>query len=198
MKLKHNLIIALAMFSLSCGVDSKTGTTPTDALSIIHSRKSVRSFTEQSVDREMLVDIIKAGMAAPTGMDRRPWEFIIVEDSALLNQMAEGLPNAKFLVASPAAIVVCGNMNQDMGGSSYWYLDCSAATQNILLAIEAMGLGGTWTGVYPSEDRMKVVSDALNLPEHIGALCVIPIGYPTGHETPKDKYNADKIHINKW
>ena len=198
MKLKQSLIMALSVLSVSCVADSDGNSTSKDALSTIHSRKSVRSFTDQSVDKSILIDIVKAGMAAPSGMDRRPWEFVIVEDRATLNKMADSLPYAKMLVASPAAIVVCGNIDQDMGGSFYWYLDCSAAAQNILLATEAMGLGGTWTAAYPYEDRMRVVSDALNLPENIRALCVIPIGYPTGHESPKDKFNAAKIHFDKW
>lgn len=198
MSFKYIIITIFTIFAISCGVDRDTESDRKETLDVIHSRKSVRSFTDQAVDREKLVEIVKAGMAAPSGMDRRPWEFIIVEDTATLNKLAEGLPYAKMLTNSPAAIIVCGNMDKDLGGSFYWYLDCSAASQNILLAVEAMGLGATWTAAYPYEDRMKVVSDVLNLPEHIGALCVIPIGYPTGVETPKNKYNADKIHINKW
>lgn len=198
MKLNRIIIIAFAVLTVSCAAESDAVSETNETLRTIHSRKSVRSFSPKTVDRDILIEIIKAGMAAPSAVDRRPWEFIIVEDRATLNKMAEGLPFAKMLKESPAAIVVCGNMDRDMGGSSYWYFDCSAATQNILLATEALGLGAVWTAVYPVEKRMNIVKEAVNLPDHIGALCVIPIGYPRGKEKPKDKYDAAKIHIEKW
>ena len=198
MRLKHILIVALSIFAVSCVTESGVDTTPKETISTIHSRKSVRTFTDQSVDRELLIEIVRAGMAAPSSMDRRPWEFIIVDDRAILNLMAGRLPYAKMLVEAPVAIVVCGNTNPNMGGSSNWYLDCSAAAQNILLATEALGLGGRWTAAFPYQERMTVVGDALDLPENIEALCVIPIGHPTGAEKPKDKYNAEKIRFNRW
>ena len=77
-------------------------------------------------------------------------------------------------------------------------LDCSTAAQNILLAAESMGLGAVWTAAYPYPERMQVVRDALQLPEHIIPLTVIPLGYPTGQEKPKNKFNEQQIHYNKW
>lgn len=198
MKLKHYFTVASALFLLSCTTVGDAVTTNKDAITTIHSRKSVRTYTDQSVDRAILTDIVKAGMAAPSGMDRRPWEFVIVDNREILDKLSEGSPYAKMLLTAPAAIIVCGNMDEATGGSFYWYLDCSAAAQNILLATEAMGLGGTWTAAYPYEERMNIIREAVNLPSNIGALCVIPIGYPTGKEMPKNKYNEAKIHINKW
>ena len=163
-------------------------------MEFILSRKSVRHYTEEAVSMELLVDVIKAGMSAPSGKNTKPWEFAIVTDRKILDLMAENLPYAKMLFKASAAIVVMGDVDK----SSYWYLDCSAATQNILLAIEAKGLGGVWTATFPYEDRMKVVEEALNLPSNIKSLCVIPVGYPTGKEKVRDKFNPDQIHINKW
>lgn len=108
--------------------------------------------------------------------------------------MAEELPTAKMLSQAPMAIVVCG----DTIRSSYWYLDCSAATENILLAAEAMELGGVWTAAYPYRDRMATVIKNTNMPAQVLPLAVIPIGYPMGNHSVKDKYDEKKIHMNKW
>ena len=133
-------------------------------------------------------------MAAPSGKDMRPWEFIVVDDRATLDSMAVALPYAKMLKNAPVAIIVCGNVER----SSYWYLDCSAATQNILLAAEALGLGAVWTATYPYPDRMEVVRECVGLPDQIKSLCVIPIGYPAMPHQPKDKWDETRIHYNKW
>ena len=138
--------------------------------------------------------MVKAGMAAPSGMDRRPWEFVVVTDREALDSMAAKLPYAKMLTNAPLAIVVCG----DTTLSSYWYLDCSAATQNVLLAAEALGLGAVWTAAYPYEDRIDVVRQNTGLPENIVPLCVIPIGYPDGPQKAKDKFDPQRVHRNKY
>ena len=88
----------------------------------------------------------------------------------------------------------CGNQEK----SSYWYLDCSAAAQNILLAAEALGLGGVWTAAYPYDDRMQAVKEAVGLPDDVLPLNVIPIGYPDGEQKVKDKYDTSKVHFNGW
>ena len=150
-------------------------------LKIIHERKSVRSFTEQP---------------APTGKNMQPWKFIVIDDKEAMTQLSEQLPYAKMLKEAQAAVIVCGDMSvvDDNGKpSTNWVMDCSAATENLLLAAEAMGLGAVWTGVYPYEERLEAVKKAFNLPENI-----IPIGYPKGEQHPKDKYKPDNIHYNGW
>lgn len=82
--------------------------------------------------------------------------------------------------------------------SSYWYLDCSAAAENILLAAHSLGLGGVWTAAYPYAERMEAVRSNLALPEGILPLCVIPIGYPAAVGEPKRKFDAGRIHYNGW
>lgn len=163
-------------------------------LETIFARTSVRNYTEQPVSQDDLVTLVKAGMAAPTGRDIRPWEFVVITDRATLDSLSAKLPYAKMLVKAPAAIAVLGNVNQ----SSYWYLDCAAATENILLAAQSLGLGAVWTATYPYDDRMKVVSDQLQLPDSIQSLCIIPVGYPKGNTKPKDKWTETKVHYNKW
>ena len=164
-------------------------------------RKSVRAYTDRAVSHEQLDTLIRAAMAAPTGRDMRPWHFIVLEGRHQLSPLAKQLPYAKMLAEAQAAVVVCGDMSvtdKEGNPSRNWTFDCSAATENLLLQAEAMGLGAVWTGVYPYEERQTAVSQALQLPEHIIPLNLIPIGYPKGDPQPKDKYNADNVHFNGW
>lgn len=190
------LITICSITFMSCSQkDEKQITKKEATLSAIYNRKSVRRFIkDRPVSNEDVQALIKAGMSAPSGKDTRPWEFVIINDRSILDKMAEELPTAKMLSQAPMAIVVCG----DTIRSSYWYLDCSAATENILLAAEAMELGGVWTAAYPYRDRMATVIKHTNMPAQVLPLAVIPIGYPMGNHSVKDKYDEKKIHMNKW
>ena len=167
----------------------------------IHSRKSVRSYTAEPVRRSQLDTLVRAAMAAPTGRDMRPWQFVIVDDKALMDSLAAQLPYAKMLAEAQAAIVVCGDLSvtDDKGNpSTNWAFDCSAATENLLLAAEGMGLGAVWTGVHPYPERVEAVRIALGLPDQIEPFCLVPIGWPKGDPQPKDKYNPERVHYNGW
>lgn len=165
----------------------------------LHSRKSVRKFTSQAVSDSDLVMLVKAGMAAPSGHDARPWQFIIIKNKETMKKLRSKLEWARGLDGSTAAIVVCGDMSMVKPiNKEFWITDASAATENILLAIEAMGLGGVWSTLYPGEDRMQHAREVLGLPAHVMPLCVIPIGYPTGVEKAKNKYNPAQLHWEKW
>ncbi len=178
-----------------CELENKEGMlNRKDALDVIFSRKSVRKYLSQPVEKEKVELLLKAGMSAPSGKDVRPWEFVVVEDRAVLDAMAEGLPYAKMLKDVSLAIVICGDVTK----SSYWYVDCSAVAQNILLAAEALGLGAVWTAAYPYQERMDVVRKYTGLPENIETLCVIPVGYPAKPYVAKDKWDDSKVHCNKW
>lgn len=158
-------------------------------------RKSVRSYrSDMPVEKEKVENLLRAGMAAPSGKDKRPWEFIVVDERELLDSLAAHLPYAKMLTSAPMAIVVCGDETK----SDYWYLDCSTAAENMLLAAEAQGLGAVWTATYPYRERMEVVSRFLHTPSQVKSLCVIPVGYPMGGQEPKDKWDESRIHYNKW
>jgi len=165
------------------------------ALSVIHSRKSVRNFVpDKPVSEENIQKIVRAGMAAPSGRDLRPWEIVVINDRETMDMLAAQLPYAKMLETATLAIVVCGDTTR----SHLWVYDCSAVTQNILLAVEALGLGAVWTAAHPYEDRMSAVANAVGLPAHVLPLAVIPIGYPNGDFEPKEKFDETKVHFNKW
>lgn len=165
-----------------------------DAITVIHNRKSVRSYTEDNVTREQLEILLRAGMAAPTAGNRQPWHFIAIEDRDLLKNLTNYLPFGQMLDHAAAAIVVCGDLSRvNLDGPEYWVQDCSAATQNILLAAEAIGLGAVWIGVYPSEERTEDLIVALELEENHIPLSVISIGYPDGEHEPKNKWDPEKV-----
>ena len=169
-------------------------------LDTIHSRSSIRKFSTAPLERVQIEEIVRAGMAAPTAGNRQPWAFIAVDDASVLSDLAAGLPYAKFAANAPAAILVCGDLSKAFDGveESLWIQDCSAACQNILLACHAMGLGATWTAIYPLEDRVTLVRHALNLPDHIVPLSLIPVGVPDQKAVIKDKWNADLLHWQRW
>jgi nitroreductase len=167
------------------------------ALSVIYGRKSVRSFKDgdKAIPKETLDAIIKAAFAAPSAVNLQPWHFIVINKRDILDALGDALPYAKMLYSASAAIVVCADTQIS---ELYWEVDCAAATQNILLAVEAVGLGAVWTAVYPQEERVFLVKKLLNLPENTIPLNVIPIGYPKSTNRAKDKYKAQKVHITGW
>lgn len=187
--------IALLYITTGCSNNTSTNEDTNQTLETIFNRKSVRRYTTQPVGKDKLEMLVRAGMAAPSSKDRRPWEFIIVTDRELLDTLGNGLPLARMLKETQQAIVVCGDT---IKSSNAWFLDCSAAAQNILLAAQSMGLGGVWTAAFPYPDRMKIIQETLKLPDNILPLTIIPIGYPEGQEKPKDKFNAKQIHYNKF
>lgn len=187
--------IALLYITTGCSNNTSTNEDTNQTLETIFNRKSVRKYTTQPVGKDKLEMLVRAGMAAPSSKDRRPWEFIIVTDRELLDTLGNGLPLARMLKETQQAIVVCGDT---VKSSNAWFLDCSAAAQNILLAAQSMGLGGVWTAAFPYPDRMKIIQETLKLPDNILPLTIIPIGYPEGQEKPKDKFNAKQIHYNKF
>ena len=167
----------------------------------IAARTSIRKFDpSKPVSDADIEKILKAGMCAPSAMDRRPWEFIVVRDKAKLAALGSRLPYSRCGNGAQVAIVVCGNLDNGLPGrgKEYWIHDCSAATMNILLAAKGLGLGAVWTGVYPGEDRVAVVREVLSIPAGYAPLNVIPLGYPAEDPPPKDKWNPAKVHHDTW
>lgn len=170
-----------------------------DALTVIKERKSVRSYTGEEVSKKDIDKILHAAMAAPAAIHMLPWKFIVVTDKTILKTLADGLPFAKMLPAAGTGIVVCAVPEEAaLSSKEFAILDCTCATENILLAAEALGLGAVWTAVYPNESLMDFVRNTLSIPKNIIPLNVIPVGYPAGEEKAQDKYEAKNIHWEKW
>ncbi len=166
------------------------------ALEAIHTRTSIRSYTDEAVTSEQIEYLLRAAMAAPSSRNVQPWLFYVVSEKATLKELGAALPFAKMLDHTPLAIVVCGDItkgNPNPEQVNNWIMDCSAATQNLLLAAQSMGLGAVWTGVYPYHDRISAVKAILDLPEHLIPLNVIPVGHPAVKPEPKDKWDPEKV-----
>lgn len=199
------LMILAAVVLTGCNCDKTETTTEKtekemNALEVIMTRTSIRSFTDQVVAPETIETLLRAGMAAPTAVNAQPWHFVVVNDRAKLDELAGNGRQSKMLQESTLAIVVCGNMDKAMQGpgQAFWIQDCSAATENILLAAHALGLGAVWTGCYPIEERMATVSQVLGLPENIVPLSVIVMGYPAETPQPKDKWKPENVSYNEY
>lgn len=192
--------LAGAAFASCCGGDGDGGSNSEAAIETIMTRTSIRAFTDREVTGETIETLLRAGMAAPSAVNRQPWAFVVVSGRENLDRLAAVHPNARMLTTAQAAIVVCGDMTKALEGSAreYWVQDASAATENILLAAHALGLGAVWTGVYPNEERVAAVAEVLELPSYIVPLCVIPMGYPAENPSPKDKWNPQNVHYGKW
>lgn len=171
-----------------------------DVLTVIHQRKSVRTYTKDPVGLTELHELVRAGFAAPTAANARPWAFVVVTDRAKLDALADAMPYGKMLKKAPAAIAVCGVSSAFRPGETreMWVQDCSAAAENILLAAEGTGLGAVWLGVYPYKDRSASVRSILKLPEDIVPFCLISIGRPAGVEKPKNKYDPSRLFFQQW
>lgn len=176
-------------------------------LSTILSRTSIRHFTGEKLSEEKIETLLHAAMAAPSSMNLQPWHFIIIDDEALIKQMIEVLPYAKMLSEAGCGIVVCGdtsvydriNRHDLEDNTLYWVQDTSAASENILLAAYAMGLGAVWTGIFPLENRISKISKLLHLPTNIVPLNIIAAGHPLATTSKvKEKWNPEKIHHNSF
>lgn len=198
-----NVVLAIAVVLLGIKLNSNNteAAGKEDAvLQNIATRTSIRAYQDKKVEKEKVDKMLRAGMAAPTAMNKQPWHFVVVDSRQVLDALSAANPHATMLKEAPLAIVVCGDMDKtiDGGGKDFWIQDCSAVTENILLAAHAMGLGAVWTGVYPAEDRCQAISKVLGLPETIIPLSCIVIGYPGENPQPKDKFKEDNISYNRY
>jgi nitroreductase len=165
-----------------------------DILDVIFSRRSIRAYQDRKVEREILVKLLQAAMAAPTAANAQPWEFIVVDEADSLEKLKENLPFGKY--NTPSAIVVCGNPNlaNNSAGKMFWVQDCSAAVENILIAAAGMELGTVWIGIFPLESRVEAVRKVLNIPEDVTPLGAIYVGYPAEHKEPRTQYDEHRVH----
>ncbi|MBO6170110.1 MAG: nitroreductase family protein [Bacteroidales bacterium] len=193
----------MAMTVASCCNAPDTAQSARDAvLENIAARKSVRSYTSEPVSDADVETLLRAAMAAPSARNLQPWEFIVLNDRDTLDALAAKLRHAKMLQGAPLAIVVCAettmtNREGEVVENIFWEQDASAATENLLLAAEALGLGAVWTSASDPE-RSAIIKEALGIKGTVKPLCVVPIGHPAGETAPKDKWKPEKIHWNRW
>lgn len=167
------------------------------------SRRSVRKYTDQPVSREIISKLITAAQYAPSAHNTRPWHFLVIEDQEVLKQMRHIQRSASFAENAPLAIIVCGDTEQafhrEKEGWTYVDIDCSAATQNILLAAHAQGLGACWCGATPMTKPIEGLKELFNLPENIKPFSIVVIGYPDeAPKQPEGREDSSRIHWGKW
>lgn len=166
-----------------------------DVKEVLQKRRSIRKYTEDPVSAEQIDELMHAAMSGPSACNKTPWEFFVVTNSEVLGKLREAARYSN--IKAPLAIVVCGNISRalPMQLSPFWIQDCSAATENILLAATDMGLGSVWCGIHPQKRAEKKVSDILGLSQKQVPLNIIYIGHPDEEQPPRDQYKKKNIHF---
>ncbi len=168
-----------------------------DALEAIFTRRSIRLYTAKQVSHDAVTDVLRAAMSAPSAGNERPWHFIVLSDSAIFEKIMAFHPYAAMLKHARVAVLVCGDTTLERH-AGYWVLDCAAATENMLIAAHAKGLGAVWCGVYPTPDRVENFRKLLSLPDAVVPFSLIPLGFPDEARTAADRFDASRVHENKW
>ncbi|MCD8303786.1 MAG: nitroreductase family protein [Prevotellaceae bacterium] len=207
MKRTKNIIIALLCLAVAALLIKvclfpkvKTSEEGREVLTAIATRTSVRAYTPEEVGRDTVETLLRAAMAAPTAGNLQPWRFVVITDRAILDSVPRRIDTARMLASAPLAIVVCGDLGSTFEGEGqdYWVQDASAATENLLLAAHALGLGAVWCGVHPIEERVTFMRELLRLPPNLVPLNIIAIGHPDEQPEPKDKWKPGNIRLQTW
>ncbi len=166
-----------------------------ELLKALQKRRSVRKFTEEIVSKEDIDILMHAAMSGPSACNARPWEFYVIESETTLQNLHKATKYTN--MNAPLAIVVCGNLSRALPAplTDFWVQDCSAATENILLAATDIGLGAVWCGIYPNDKAVANVKIALGLPEEHIPLNIILVGHPDQFPEPRDQYDEKRVHI---
>lgn len=168
-----------------------------DALEAILSRRSIRKYQDRPVPEEVVQQLLEAGMSAPTARNMKPWYFLVINERVILDAIVGFHPYAAMLREAPLAILVCGDREAEpMDG--FLSQNCSAATENILLAAHALGLGAVWLGIYPRQERIEAIRQLIGLPELVLPVTLIAVGYPAEEKKTRNRYDRSKVRYNRW
>jgi nitroreductase len=168
-----------------------------DAMTAILTRRSVRQYIDKPVPEGVIQEILKAATSAPSAGNQQPWHFIVITDRVVLDQIPNVHPYSGMLKQASLAILTCGSLELEKH-EGFWVQDCSAATQNILLAARALGLGAVWLGVYPRTERVIGLRRLLGIPDNVIPLSLASIGYSDVQQASVDRYKSDRIHRDSW
>ncbi len=166
----------------------------TSCLEVIKNRTSIRQYTDQPVEKEKIDQLLRAGLAAPSAMNKQPWKIVALTNKEKIKELADSTGKPP-IAKSTLTIIVCGDMTKTSGNADdlWWTEDCGAVTENVLLAATAQGLGAVWCGTWPDPNRYNKARQVLGLPENLVPYSMIAIGYPDENPTPKDKFTEDNI-----
>lgn len=166
-------------------------------MDIIATRRSIRKYTARSLTQDEIEQILRAGMSAPSAMNQRPWRFIVVTEREILNTLAGMKTHAQMLLHAPAAFVVCAETS-NLPAPAMWVQDCGACTENMLLKITELDLGGVWLGTYPRPEQVAYARKVLELPETVEPFAIIACGEPDETRPPVERYQPEFVHYQKW
>ena len=168
-------------------------------MDIINNRRSVRKYKSVPIEAKKIDNMLRAAMQAPSAANQQPWEFLVIQEAEALKKLAEIGAHAAPVENAAAAFVLLADETR-IRFPEFWQQDMAAATQNLLLEAAEMGIGCVWTGCAPDEDRMAFVRNLYDLPDEILPFCVIAAGYPADEHGNRfvDRYNADRIHYDKY
>jgi len=168
-----------------------------DAIQAVMSRRSIRRYTQQEVSEDTVRQLLEAAMNAPSAGNEQPWQFVVIRQRRILDAIPSIHPYSQMLKEASLGIVVCGDLSLEVY-KGFWVQDCSAATQNILIAAHALGLGAVWLAFYPFEDRVAGLRRMLSLPEQIIPLSMVSVGWPGEKKGPAARYRQDRVHFDRW
>ncbi|MEI6795491.1 MAG: nitroreductase family protein [Methanomassiliicoccales archaeon] len=163
---------------------------------ILH-RRSIRKYTQENVSESDELSLLEAAMTAPSAGNERPWHFVMVRERARLDAIAAFQPHSHMLKEAPLAILVCGDTSQEMY-PGFWPQDCAAATENILITAQDLGLGACWLGIYPVEERIKAMREYMGIPPHVIPFCLISIGHPGEKKNGASRFDPARVHTEAW
>jgi nitroreductase len=169
-----------------------------DLLDAIFTRRSVRRFSSKKVSAANIEVILKAAMSAPSAHNEQPWQFLVITERELLDQISKVHPYAKMCLEAPLAIIPCVDLSLHDYSDAFWVQDLSAAAQNILLTARALDLGAVWLGVYPNKKIVSAIAQMFELPKDVIPLNIIPIGHTDVVQSKTNPCSAGKVHNNKW
>jgi nitroreductase len=170
---------------------------PAPADDPVLTRRSVRKYAPEPVTDAEVERLLRAAMAAPSAGDQRPWHFVVLRDRATLRAITAVHPYARMLAEAPLAIVVCADPRLEKW-PEFWTQDCAAATENVLVEAEALGLGAVWLGVHPLPERVDGLRRLLGAPDHVVPFAVVAVGRPAQRKPPPDRFDPDRVHGERW
>jgi len=168
-----------------------------EGLKLLLTRRSIRKYTDEPVSDADVENVLRAAMAAPSAGNEQPWHFAVIRDRQTMDHIMGVHPYAAMLAHAPVCIAVLAQLSQEKY-KGMWVQDCSAATQNILLAAHALGLGAVWLGVHPVVSREQGIKRILGLPEGVECLSLVALGHPAEHPAPSDRYDPARVHSEHW
>ena len=160
----------------------------------IYHRVSIRKYQERPVENEKILQILKAGMQAPSACNQQPWEFYVVTDKEKIRLLSQTTPYAGCAAGAPVVIIPVYR-TESLPAPSMIPIDMGLSLENIWLETDEIGLDGVWIGIAPIEERMELVHKMLDLPENVKVFSMFALGYPAETRPQQNRFEPERIHF---